>query len=134
MAPTSHQVKGPLPPPDGPAAPVPVDDAGRGRRALWLAWLSVALFPLAFAVGMVVGEGLITLQGYDAAAVPPIGARLLAAVPALLITVAPGIGAIVLGLRAFRAGRRPGRIAAAVGLLIVVAVVGINLLAAVFGG
>ncbi|HET9647154.1 MAG TPA: hypothetical protein VFP34_02865 [Microlunatus sp.] len=94
----------------------------------------MALFPLAFAAGMVVGEGLITLQGYDAAAVPPIGARLLAAVPALLITVAPGIAAIVLGLRASRAGRRSGRIAAIVGLVIVVVVLGTNLLAAVFGG
>ncbi len=131
MPPTWHQVKGPIPSAAGATAPGPADDAAQGQRALWLA---VALFPLAFAAGLVVGEGVITLQGYDAVAVPPIGARLLAAVPALLITVVPGVAAFVFGLRASRAGRRSGRIAASVGLVIVAVVVGINLAAAIFGG
>ena len=36
-----------------------------GRRLLQFAWISVALTPVAFVAAMVIGEGLLTLQGYD---------------------------------------------------------------------
>ena len=40
----------------------------KGKRLLRLAWISVALMPVAFVAAMLIGEGLISLQGYKSGA------------------------------------------------------------------
>jgi hypothetical protein len=54
-----------------------------GKRLLRFAWISVALIPVAFVAAMLIGEGLISLQGNESGAdqFPPFGVTLLAAIP-----------------------------------------------------
>ena len=85
-------------------------------HCLRTSWVAVALIPVAFILAMLVGEGLLSLQGYDAAALAiPVGVVLAAAVPALLILVAPGLAALIYGRRAYRAGRPGGAVSASIG-------------------
>ena len=53
--------------PLGSAAPARVGAVSsvRARRSLRLAWISVAILPLAFVGAMFLGDGLLTLQGYQ---------------------------------------------------------------------
>jgi hypothetical protein len=55
------------------------------------AWVAVALLPVALVLAMVVGEGLISVLGYQSGSQEPVpvGPALLAGVPALLILIAP---------------------------------------------
>ena len=95
-----------MPGQSGPVSVVPAGPSAAGRRFLRSAGISVALIPVAFVVGMLVGEGLLATQGIEpgSAEFPPVGATLLAAIPALLILITPAIFAIVLGSRARRQG------------------------------
>jgi hypothetical protein len=77
------------------------------------AWWAVALLPVGFAVAMLVGEGLISAMGYESSEAVPVGPVLLAAIPALLVFVAPGAAAVFYGSRAYRAARRTAAIVAA---------------------
>ena len=58
-----------------------------GRYFLRWAWVSVATIPIGFALGMLVGEGLLALEGYGSGSQQsvPVGPMLVAAVPALLL-------------------------------------------------
>jgi hypothetical protein len=90
-------------------------------NSLTYAWLSVVLTPGFFILAFVVGEGLFSLLGYDPGiGEAPLWAVLVAAVPAVLIVLAPCVAAVVFGQIAVRAGRRSGvvplTIAAVVGL------------------
>jgi hypothetical protein len=69
-----------------------------------MAWVSVVAIPLAFVAAILVGEGLLSIQGYDSGGEesPPIGATLLSAIPAIVIMIAPAISAISFGLLARR--------------------------------
>lgn len=99
----------------GSGTAVPV----RARRLLRAAWISVALIPVGFVAGMLVGEGLLSMQGYESGAesLPPIGVVLVAAVPAMLILVAPAVAAIVFGFAARKLGSRNGVTPAAIGIV-----------------
>ena len=106
-----------------------------GPRSLRLAWISVALIPVAFVVGMFVGEGLLAVQGFESgsAEFPPVGVTLLAAIPALLILIAPAVFAIVLGYRARRHGVGSGVIPAVIGIVAVAYVIIANSLPRILG-
>src|SRR5512132_3580230 len=106
--------------PLGSAAPVPVGAvAVRARRSLRLAWISVAVLPLAFVGAMLIGDGLLTLQGYQSGdSEIPIGVVLRAGVPAVLVLIAPTIPAIWFGLRARQLGIPAGVVPALVGLVV----------------
>jgi hypothetical protein len=92
-----------------------------GRRPLQLAWISVVLIPVAFIAAMFIGEGLLTVQGYDQepGEFPPLGAALRAALPAGLVMMAPAIAAVVFGFRAHRHGTPNGIIPAVIGIVVV---------------
>ena len=93
-----------------------------GKRALHIAWISVALIPVAFVAAMFVGEGLLTLQGYEPepGEFPPLGTALRAALPAGLLMMAPAVTAVVFGFRAHRRGMPTAVIPAVIGILVVV--------------
>jgi hypothetical protein len=107
----------------------------RARRELWSAWIAVALIPLALVAGMFIGEGLISLQGFESGAsqAAPLGPMLLAVIPALLVTVAPAVGAIWFGLRAHTLGVEAGLLPTLVGFLVLAYVVTANVASAVVG-
>jgi hypothetical protein len=102
-------------------APTPVGVVGSRRacRSLRLAWISVAILPLAFVGAMFLGDWLLMLQGYQPAGseIPPLVA-LSAGIPAVLVLIAPTIPAIGFGLRARRLGIPAGVIPALVGLVV----------------
>lgn len=58
----------------GPQAPMHV------RGLVRIAWIALAVVPVAFVAAMLIGDGLLSLQGYEpgAAQSPPIGYALLA--------------------------------------------------------
>jgi uncharacterized membrane protein len=104
-------------------------------RDLRLAWVAVALLPVALVLAMVVGEGLISALGYQSGSQEPVpvGPVLLASVPALVILIAPGVAAVHYGRRAYRAGRRKAAVPAWIGGVTAVVVVAQNLLAFLIG-
>lgn len=61
-----------------------------GRRALRVAWAAVAMIPVGFVVAMVLGDWLITVQGYESGTtdVLPLSVVALAGIPALLALIA----------------------------------------------
>lgn len=101
------------------AAPSPTVGSRQARRNLGLAWISVAILPLAFVGAMFIGDGLLTAQGYQSGDSDiPVGVALRAGVPAVLVLITPALCAVVFGLRARRLGRRAGAIPALVGLVV----------------
>ena len=116
-----------------------VGPSNPATRDLCRAWVAVALLPLALVVAMVVGEGLITMLGYESGAEDPIpvGPALLVSIPALLILIAPGIAAVFFSRCAYRADRRdanvPANVPAWIGGLAVVLVVALNVPAFIVG-
>lgn len=93
---------------------------------LLLAWVFVALTPLAFVGAMFLGEGLLSAAGYDVDDTVPFSVVLKAAGPALLLMVAPTVGAVWYGLRARREGEPKGFVPAVIGALVAVGAVGSN--------
>ena len=102
------------------------------HRAYRRAWWSLALYPVTFAVAMVIGEGLFSLLTDDAGDAP-IWAVLGSATPALLVLVIPGILSVTQGRKAMRLGRKDGKVPAIIAAGIAVWVVGINITAYVAG-
>jgi hypothetical protein len=104
--------------------------SARGNLDARWAWICLVFVPPAFLAGMLIGEGLISLQGFDPAGVPvpPSGPVLLAAIPGVLVIVAPAVVALVFGLRANRAGVRRGLVPAVIGIVVVGYVVITNVL------
>jgi uncharacterized membrane protein len=116
----------------------PATSVGPSRHAardLRRAWVAVALLPVALVLAMVVGEGLISLLGYQSGSQQPVpvGPALVAGVPALLILIAPGVAAVHYGRRAYRAGRREAAVPAWIGGVTAVVVVVQNFLALPIG-
>ena len=70
-------------------------------------WWTYALYPVAFVAAFVVGEGLLTLYGYEAhaAGTPPVWALVGAAGPALLVFAVPAALAVHFARRAARESR-----------------------------
>lgn len=89
----------------------------KARRTLRLAWVAVAFIPVSFVAAMVLGDWLLTRQGYESGAevAPPVGVALQAGLPALAVLVVPPLLALWLGLRARRQGEPRGDVPAVVG-------------------
>ena len=106
-----------------------------GRRPLTFAWIAVALIPVAFIAAMFVGEGLISLQGYESGAeqFPPVGATLLAAIPAVLVMIAPAVVAVGFGFRARNRGAATGIVPAVIGIVVIAYAIVANTLPRLLG-
>lgn len=106
--------------PLGETTPASAPAERPGRRALRAAWISVAAMPVAFVLAMVLGDSLLSLQGYDSGSEQPapLGVILLAGIPALLVLIAPTIPAILFGFRASRLGRANGIVPAVIGIVV----------------
>ena len=91
------------------------------RDVRW-AWGFVVLIVAGGILGQLVGYGIAVLLGYGGTdqAPPPLGAALLITLPALLITIAPGLAALYFGIRAGIGRRFSGYVAAAIGALTVI--------------
>lgn len=111
------------------ATPVPAAP-DQGRRSLHRAWISVAVIPVAFVAAMFIGEGLLSMQGYESygAELPPIGVVMLASLPAMLVMIAPDLFAIWFGFQARRHGTRNGIFPAAIGIILATFAVLTNIL------
>lgn len=82
----------------------PVPNPGGGRALRW-AWASLCFLPVSFIGAMVLGDWLMTSQGYRSDADDiELGAVLKAGLPALLVLIAPALAAAWFGLRARKLG------------------------------
>ena len=99
------------------------------------AWLSLALYPFAFVIAFVVGEGLATLFGYEVGdgEVAPLWIALAAGLPALLVMAVPPALAIHFGRRAVAGGREAAKVPMYVAVGMLVMFVGLNALSYVVG-
>ena len=93
--------------------------AHRGHRDLVLAWVFLALAPVAAVAAMVLGEGLATALGVDDADPPDLGTMLSAGGPAILLGIAPAAIAALFGYRATRHGEPRGQLPAIIAAAIV---------------
>jgi hypothetical protein len=111
------------------------ETSANSRRVMRFAWISVGLIPVAFVVAMLIGEGLIGLQGFESGSgqTPPVAAILLAAIPAVLVAFAPAVCAIVFGFRARRHGVGVGVVPAGLGIVAVAYTVIANALPVILG-
>ena len=114
-----------------PADPAPKAD----RRVLRNAWISVALIPVAFVVAMLLGDWLLSLQGYESGSeqFPPVGVSLLAGIPALVVMIAPAVTAMWFGLKARRQGLARGIVPAVIGGVFIGRAIITNLLPRLLG-
>ncbi|KQX65699.1 hypothetical protein [Angustibacter sp. Root456] len=110
----------PSPPPPAPTYSPEAD------RAYRRAWWSLALYPVSFVAAFVIGEGLASVLGGDSGSLVWWEA-LLAAAPAILVFVLPGVLAVHFGRRAVRLGRADGRTPAIIGAVIGLGFVALNL-------
>ncbi|GAB3407349.1 hypothetical protein [Flindersiella endophytica] len=118
---TQHHVAGsPL-----PATP-------KGLQSLWRAWVSLALLPVGFVLATLLGDWLLSLQGYQSEDTIPLTAALWAAGPALLVLIAPAVGAVMYGLRARARGRSAGLVVAVIGCAVALGTIALNVLAFAF--
>ncbi len=101
-----------------------------GLHFLRWGWISVALIPVGFALGMLVGEGLLALEGYGSGSEQsvPVAPMLVAAVPALAVLVTPGILAAWFGSRALAEDEHRGVWPLAVGVIAAAGSVLLNVL------
>lgn len=90
----------------------------RARRDLTLAWISVALVPVAIGVGRAASTAFLDSQGYNKYESEPPGLGLLAFVLLALIVLIPVTAAGWFGLRASREGRRSGLTAASLAMAV----------------
>ena len=98
-----------------------------GDRDLRRAWWSLALYPVSFVLAFVIGEGLFSMlveEGADAT----VWEILLAATPALLVFVAPGVAAYLFGRRARHGGREDALAPMVIGAVVGLGFVALNLL------
>lgn len=116
----------------------PVDDGyphERTDKAYRRAWLSLALYPVAFVAAFVVGEGLASLYGYEFAGGEdaPWWVIVGAGIPALLVFAIPAVLAVHFGRRAVAGGRETAKVPMYVGIGLAALFVGLNLLSYVVG-
>jgi hypothetical protein len=102
------------------------DDA---RRFVVTAWLSMLWLVPAFFAAFLVGEGLISLFGYEVGGItrPPLGVGLAATIPALVVFALPLWPVAHFSRRAVAAGRPDGRVPLIVTAVVVAAFVILNL-------
>jgi len=90
------------------------------------AWWSLALYPFSFVAAFVIGEGMLSIL-VDNASDAAIWQVFVAATPALLVFMIPGILAASQGRKAIKLGRMDGKAPALVGAVIGLSFVTINL-------
>jgi hypothetical protein len=95
-------------------------------RAYRRAWWSLALYPVSFVAAFVIGEGLYSAMGGDSGHVAW-WKPLVAATPAILVFVVPGVLAMRFGRSAQRQGRADGRNPAMIGAVVGLGFVALNL-------
>ncbi|MCD6638655.1 MAG: hypothetical protein LT071_01920 [Nocardioides sp.] len=98
----------------------PVAPAAAAASDVRRAWYSMLLAPVAFVLAFLVGEGLVSLLGYELDPRPPLWAILTASTPAFLVMLVPPVVSSVFARRAAAQGRRDGWVPA--GLLIALSV------------
>jgi hypothetical protein len=92
-------------------------------------WWSLALLPLAFVAAFVVGEGLLSLYGFEVGdGTPPLWAILGASVPALLVFCVPAAVTVHLGRRALASGDDGARLPMAIAIAVTVLFLAQNVL------
>lgn len=94
-------------------------------RAYHRAWWSLALYPVSFVAAFVIGEGLASALETDSGGLVWWKA-LLAATPAIVVFVLPGVLAVLFGRSAMRQGRADGRNPAIIGAVIGLGFVALN--------
>lgn len=121
--------------PTNAVAMAPPPPSRTARRYLRLAWVSLAALPVSIVGAMVLGDWLLTVQGYESGGeeLVPLGAALSAGTPALLVLILPTIPAIWFGLRARRLGLATGLVPAIIGAVIAGAAVLQNMAALIVG-
>jgi hypothetical protein len=94
--------------------------AGHARRSnLTLAWVAVALIPVAFILAFAVGEGLYALLGYKPEdATEPLWVALVAGVPAIVLFLVPCAAAVRYGNRARLEGHRVALVPLVIGAVL----------------
>lgn len=109
-------------------SPPPAAPSAAARRILRTGWIVFALLPVAFVGAELLGDWLLSLQGYSSGDehLPP-AVVLRAGLPALLVLVAPPIAGAWYGRRAERLGHRGGRALLIAGTVVAAAFVLINL-------
>jgi len=105
-----------------PSAHAHLTPADRSYRR---AWWSLALYPVTFVAAFVIGEGLASALGGDSGSLAWWKA-LLAATPAIVVFVLPGVLAVLFGRSAVRQGRADGRNPAIIGAVIGLGFVALN--------
>ncbi len=90
----------------------------RRPNNLRLAWVAVAVIPVAFVLAMAVGEGLQSLSGHADGDVPT-GTALLIGLPVTAVAMIPALLAVLFGRRASREGHRSGRYAVIIGVAVI---------------
>ncbi|WP_143054890.1 hypothetical protein [Nocardioides luteus] len=112
----------------GPAGPPPAEVGGSARRVLRTGWVAFALLPVAFVGAAILGDWLLSVQGYSSGEGDlPTAVVLRAGLPALLVLVAPSIAGAWCGHRAERLGHPGGRALFIVGTVVAAASVVLNL-------
>ena len=109
-----------------------VVNSDAANRAYRRAWWSLALYPVSFVAAFAIGEGILSAVTTDTG-----GAGfwqvLVAATPALVAFVVPGILSVRQGRKAMRLGRDDGRVPGMVGAAIAIAFVGLNVVSSLVG-
>jgi hypothetical protein len=108
-----------------PGSGAPVVHRADADRAYRRAWWSLALYPVSFVAAFAIGEGVISMLTDDSGD-PAFWQVLLAATPALLAFVIPGILAVAQGRKARRLGRSDGMVPAIVGAAIAAGFLALN--------
>lgn len=106
----------------------PAEASGAARRVLRTGWVVFALLPVAFVGAEILGDWLLSLQGYSSGDEdPPTAVVLKAGLPALLVLVAPSIAGAWCGHRAERLGHPGGRALFIVGAVVAAVSLALNL-------
>lgn len=104
----------------------------KARRDVRRAWWTLPLLFPAFALAVLLGGWLLSVQGYgDSDEGVPLGATLAAGGCALLVLIAPALAALHYGLRGHRHGDPGGLAPALVGGITAFALVALNVVALV---
>lgn len=110
-------------------------EVNHSHRDRTKAWWSLVLLPPAFVAAFVVGEGLLTLYGYDTdgSTTPPVWAILAAGLPALVVFAVPALVSTYFGRRGVAAGDPSARVPMLVAIALTVLFAVQNLVAFLLG-
>lgn len=107
-------------------------EAPAATRAYRRAWWAVVAVPVALFAAFGIGEGLLSAVAGDSDE-PAAWQVAVAAIPALLVVLIPGVAAVWFGRRAVALGRPAGRLPMLLGGLATFGFVGLNLAAYLVG-